>query len=166
VELYYTAIEMQLQELNNRFNEASSELLLGVACLSPDDMFASFNKDKLLRLAQFYPNDFSAVQLITLDNQLETYIFDIHSNDEFTTLKEIGQLTEKLVKKKKDVIYPLVYSLVTLSLILLVMTTIVKRVFSAMNIVKNYLRNRIGDQWMNDCLITYIEKDIFKIISN
>ena len=34
VELYYTVINMQLQELNNRFNEASSKLLLCVACLS------------------------------------------------------------------------------------------------------------------------------------
>jgi hypothetical protein len=129
-------------------------------------MFASFNKEKLIRLAQFYPNDFSAVQLITLDNQLETYIFDMRSSDEFATLKGIGQLAEKLVEMKKDVVYPLVYSLVTLSLILPVATTTVERAFSAMNIVKNRLRNRMGDQWMNDCLITYIEKDIFKTISN
>ena len=33
-----------------------------------------------------------------------------------------------------------------------------------MNIIKNRLRNQIGDQWMNDYLVTYIEKDIFKII--
>ena len=33
-----------------------------------------------------------------------------------------------------------------------------------MNIIKNRLRNRIGDQWMNDCLVTYTEKDIFKTI--
>ena len=33
-----------------------------------------------------------------------------------------------------------------------------------MNIIKNRLRNQIGDQWMNDCLVTYIEKDIFKTI--
>ena len=46
------------------------------------------------------------------------------------------------------------------------MTTIVERAFSAMNIVKNHLHNQIGDQWMNDCLIIYIEKDIFKTISN
>jgi hypothetical protein len=68
VEFYYTVINMQLQELNSHFNEACLELLLCVACLSPDDIFTSFNKEKLLRLAQFYPNDFSAVQLITLDN--------------------------------------------------------------------------------------------------
>jgi hypothetical protein len=55
---------------------------------------------------------------------------------------------------------------VTLSLILLVVVTSVERAFSAMNIIKNHLRNRMGDHWMNDCLITYIENNIFKTISN
>jgi hypothetical protein len=146
VELYYTVIDMQLQELNSRFNEANSELLLCVACLSPDDSFAAFNKKKLLRLAQFYLNNFSAIQLITLDNQLETYIIEMCSSDEFITLKGITQLAEKMVEMKNDIVYPLVYSLVTLSLILPVATATVERAFSSMNIVKNYLRNRMGDQ--------------------
>jgi hypothetical protein len=42
----------------------------------------------------------------------------------------------------------------------------VERAFSAMKIFKNRLRNRMGNQWMNDCLVTYIENDIFKTISN
>jgi hypothetical protein len=46
------------------------------------------------------------------------------------------------------------------------MIYLVERAFSAMNIVKNHLRNRMRDQWMNYYLITYIEKDIFKTISN
>jgi len=120
---------MQLQELNSRFNEANSELLLCVACLSPDNLFVAFNKDNILRLAKFYPNDFSAVQLITLDNQLETYIIDMCSSEEFATLKGIVQLAEKMVEMKKDIVYPLVYSLVTLSLILLVTTATVGRSF-------------------------------------
>ena len=69
-----------------------------------------------------------------------------------------------MVKMKKNVSYPLVYSLVTLALILLVVIVTVERTFSAMNIIINRLRNQIGDQWMNDYLVTYIEKDIFKII--
>jgi hypothetical protein len=125
VELYYTVIDMQLQKLNSRFNEANSELLLCVACLSLDDLFATFNKDNILRLAQFYSNDFSAVQLITLDNQLETYIIDMRSSEEFAKLKGIGELFEKMVEMKKYIVYLLVYSLVTLSLILLVATTTV-----------------------------------------
>jgi hypothetical protein len=166
VELYCTIIDMQLQELNSRFNEANSKLLCCVAYLSPNDSFAAFNKEKLLRLAQFYLNDFSIVQLTTLNDQLETYIIDMRSSEEFAPLKGIGQLAEKMVEMKKNIVYSLVYSLVTLSLILPIATATVERAFLAMNIVKNRLRNRMGDQWMNDCLVTYIEKDIFKTISN
>ncbi|XP_075633788.1 uncharacterized protein LOC142606298 [Castanea sativa] len=162
VELFYTVIGIQLQELNSRFEH--SELLLCVACLNPDNLFSTFNKEKLIRLAQFYPSDFSTVQVSFLDNQLETYIHDMRSFEEFSALKGIGQLAEKMVEMKKNVSYPLVYSLVTLALILPVSTATVERAFSAMNIIKNRLRNRIGDQWMNDCLVTYIEKDIFKTI--
>ena len=166
VELYYIVIDMQLQELNSRFSESNFELLLCIACLSPDDLFPSFNKEKLLRLAQFYPNDFSVVKLSTLNNQLETYILDMRYSDEVGTLKGIGQLVEKLVKMKNDVLYPLVYTLVTLSLILSVVTATAERIFSAMSIVKHRLHNQMGDEWMNNCLITYIEKDIFKTINN
>ena len=69
-----------------------------------------------------------------------------------------------MVEMKKKISYPLIYSLVTLALILLVATTTVERAFSTMNIIKNRLHKQIGDQWMNDCLVTYIEKDIFKTI--
>ena len=65
----------------------------------------------------------------------------MRSNDEFATLKGIRQLAEKLVKMKNDVVYPLVYTLVTLLLILPVATTTVERVFSTMSIVKHRLHN-------------------------
>ena len=69
-----------------------------------------------------------------------------------------------MVEMKKNVSYPLVYSLVTLALILLVVTATVERAFSTMNIIKNRLRNQIRDQWINDCFVTYIEKYIFNTI--
>lgn len=61
-----------------------------------------------------------------------------------------------MIEMKKNVSYPFVYSLVTLALILQVATVTVERAFSAINIIKNRLRNQIGDQWMNDCLISHI----------
>ena len=67
----------------------------------------------------------------------------MQSTKEFLTFKGIGQFVEKMVEMKKNVSYPLVYSLVILTLILLVTTSIVERVFSTMNIIKNRLRNRI-----------------------
>ena len=143
VELFYTVIDMQLWELNTRFEY--SELLLCVACLNPKNLFSTFNKEKLIQLAQFYSSDFSTIQVSFLDNQLETYIHDIRFTEEFPALKEIGELAEKMVEMKKDVSYPLVYSLVTLALILPVATATIERTFSAMNIIKNRLHNRKGE---------------------
>ena len=54
----------------------------------------------------------------------------------------------------------------TLTLILLVATTNVKRVFSSINFLNNWLRNRMSDLWMKDNLLVYIKKDIFNDIDN
>ncbi|KAH9657510.1 TTF-type domain-containing protein [Citrus sinensis] len=166
VELFYVVLDMQLQELNNRFNESNTELLICLACLCPNDLFAAFDKEKLLRLAEFYPKAFSAIDLIALEMQLNVYIMDLRSSAEFSELKGIGELARTMVKTKKDKVYPLVYQLVTLALILPVATATVERVFSAMNFVKNRLRNRMSDQWLNDNLLVYIEKDVFACIDN
>jgi hypothetical protein len=36
-----------------------------------------------------------------------------------------------------------------------------ERAFSAMSLVKTKLRNKMCDSLLNDCLVTYIERDIF-----
>jgi hypothetical protein len=71
-----------------------------------------------------------------------------------------------MVKTKKNLIFPLVYMLIKLSLLLPVATATMKRVFSVTHIVKSRLRNKMGDKWMNDSLVVYIEKDIFDKIDN
>ena len=79
VEIFYTTIDMQLKELNDRFNEVTTELLLCVACFNPSDSFSAFNKEKLIRLSQFYPDDFSDSDRLILDYQLEIYIIDMQT---------------------------------------------------------------------------------------
>lgn len=101
-----------------------------------------------------------------LRNQLGTYVIDMISMVEFLTVKEIIKLTEKMVEKKKDSIYLLVYKLLLLTLTLLIATANVEKVSSAMNIIKNKLYNKMGDQWLNDCLLTYIESKLFELIDN
>jgi hypothetical protein len=46
-----------------------------------------------------------------------------------------------------------------------VATATVERAFSAMKIIKTDLRNRIGDDFLYHCLITYVEIDVFLSIS-
>ena len=53
----------------------------------------------------------------------------MRSIEEFSALKGIGQLAEKMVEMKKDVSYTLIYSLVTLTLILPVVTVLLKEFF-------------------------------------
>ena len=166
VDLFYVVIDMQLQELNDRFNEVNTNLLLCVACLSPKDSFSAYDKKKLIQFAEYYPEDFSAIELMRLDDQLETYIIDVSSNEQFLGLKGIGDLAQKMVQTGKNDVYPLVYRLLTLALILPVVTATVERVFSAMNFVKTRLRNRMRDQLLNDTLLVYVEKDIFNGLDN
>ncbi|PKA48431.1 hypothetical protein AXF42_Ash020949 [Apostasia shenzhenica] len=134
--------------------------------LNPSNLFFAFDKIKLVKLARFYLLDFSSVDLLKLDNQLDNYIFDMRSSDDFAYLKGIGNLTKKLVEINRYIIYPLVYLLIKLVLTLPVGTASVERAFSAMNIVKSRLRNKMGDLWMNDCLVTFIERDIFNKVDN
>ncbi|CAK8576116.1 unnamed protein product [Lathyrus sativus] len=60
----------------------------------------------------------------------------------------------------------MVYLLLKLTLLLHVATSTVERSFSAMNFMKNQLRNRMSYEFLNDCLITYIESDIFDSVEN
>ncbi|XP_059632918.1 uncharacterized protein LOC132275438 [Cornus florida] len=166
VQFFYAVLDIQLQELNSRFSESNTELLICISCLCPDDSFASFDKEKLIRLAKFYPRDFASLDLLKLGDQLNTYIIDMCSNKEFSNLKGIGDLARRMVKTKRDKAYPLVYLLLKLALILPVATATVERAFSAMNILKTRLRNRMEDEWMNDMMVVYIERDIFSTVNN
>jgi hypothetical protein len=57
----------------------------------------------------------------------------------------------------------LVYHLIDeLALLLPVATTLVERVISVINIIKTNLRNKITDDWLNDLMICYAEREIFK----
>ena len=81
VELFYTIIDMQFQDLNNHFLEVNTDLLLCMACLNPSNLFVAFDKEKLIRLAKFYPSDFSKTNILALGSQLQNYIFYIRIND-------------------------------------------------------------------------------------
>jgi hypothetical protein len=67
----------------------------------------------------------------------------------------------KLVEINRHNIYDLVYLLLKLVLILPVATTSVERAFSMMIFVKNRLRNRMNGCLLDDCLVTFIERDVF-----
>ncbi|XP_068319524.1 uncharacterized protein [Pyrus communis] len=166
VELFFVVIDSYLIELNDRFNETITELLICLVSLIPNDSFAAFDKEKLLRLAQLYPQDFTKQDLLALEDQLDIYIHYMRSRSDFSQLQSISDLAKKMVEKRLHQVFQYVYLLIELALVLPVATASVERAFSAMNIIKSSLRNRMGDQWLNDSLVVYIEKQVFSCIDN
>ncbi|KAM3217590.1 hypothetical protein P3L10_027033 [Capsicum annuum] len=167
VELFYAIIDLQLQELNNRFDVVSGNFLLGMASLNPMNAFANFDKKKIIILVKHYPDEFDESKLRELSYQLDTFIIHMRRGDPiFSNLKGIGDLAEALVNANLVETYSLVYLLVKLMLILPIATATVEKAFSSMKHIKNELRSSIGDAFLNDCLVCYIEKDIFVNISN
>ncbi|KAM2432993.1 hypothetical protein DVH24_016398 [Malus domestica] len=76
----------------------------------------------------------------------------------------ICDLAKEFVKTGRYASYMLVYKLPTLVLVLPITTALVKRAFSAMKIVKTPLRNKMGDQSLNDGMFVYIERDVFAFL--
>ena len=82
--------------------------------------------------------------ILILNYQLETYIIDVRSNDQFPQLKGIGDLARKIVQTRKYILYPLVHFLVILDLILSIATTTFEITFFAINIVKKSVTKSNG----------------------
>ncbi|XP_021765421.1 zinc finger MYM-type protein 1-like [Chenopodium quinoa] len=165
VEVFFGVIDLQLQELENRFPEITKELLVCMSCLSPVDRFSKFDKEKLIKLAKFYPNEFPSSELIVFGHTLDSYICSVTGDERFWNLKGLSDLSIKLVETGLSETHDRVYLLLKLVLLLPVATTSVERVFSGMKQVKDKLRNSMGDQMLNDCLITYLENDLFLNVS-
>ncbi|XP_060202659.1 uncharacterized protein LOC132631073 [Lycium barbarum] len=166
VEVFNAVIDLQLAELNSRFDAVNSDLLLGMASLSPDNSFANYDKDKIMKLGTLYRDEFSVSKLEDLSYELDNYILFVREDSDFSNLKGIRDLSETLVETNLHKTWRLVYLLVKLSLILPVATATVERAFSSMKYIKNDLRSRIGDQFLNDCLVCYIEDEVFESVPN
>jgi len=51
--------------------------------LSPAKSFATFDENKLLRITEFYPNDFIDVSEVTLRHQHKNYAINVQFNPKF-----------------------------------------------------------------------------------
>ncbi|KAK4729940.1 hypothetical protein R3W88_022928 [Solanum pinnatisectum] len=133
VEVFYAFIDLTLQELNNHFGVVTSDLLLGMASLSSVDSFANFHKDRIMKLAEYYPSEFGDKELREFNFQLDDFVVNAQKCDSmFLNLKGIKDLATMMIETKLDQTWSLVYLLVKLTLIIHVATASVKRAFSSM----------------------------------
>jgi hypothetical protein len=167
VDMYVSVIDRQISELNGRFDEVNTELLTCMVAFCPLRAFAAYDKKKLVNLAsKFYATDFSSDELARLPSQLDMYICHVRRDGRFTNLKSIIELSAMLVETNKHQQYFLVYKLLKLVLILPIATASVEMIFSLMNYVKNKLRNKMSDEYLNNALVTFVERDFFNQVKD
>ncbi|XP_073279492.1 uncharacterized protein [Primulina huaijiensis] len=167
VEEYYhfhvfnVVIDEQLMGLNTRFTEQSIELLTLCEALNPSDGFKSFSESAIYSLIdKFYPNDFSKDDMKHLKTQLDHYKLDVFEDPRFKDVDSLPKLCRKLVETKKSRIYFIIDRLIRLVLTLPVSTATTERAFSGMKLLKTPLRNKMEQEYLNNAMVLYIERDI------
>jgi hypothetical protein len=166
VDIFYATIDSQLQELNRRFSEQAVELLILGSALDPRVARESFRIDDICQLVnKFYPQDFTDLEKEQLEIELHHYEHNVVQDSSFQGLLNISELCQWLVRTEKSTTYQLGFRVVVLLLTLSVSTATTERAFSAMNIIKTRLRNKIEDEFLTDSLMLYIEKEIAATLS-
>ncbi|XP_024960417.1 zinc finger MYM-type protein 1-like [Cynara cardunculus var. scolymus] len=156
---FNTIVDILIQEFDDRFNEVSFELLTCMAALNPHNSFCAFDPSKLLRLTEFYKDDFSRLEIMTFEHELNLYIHNVQQDGRFANLKGISELARMMVETRKHLSFTLIYRLLKLALVLPVATPTIDRCFYSMKLVKSDMCNRIGDDFLNDCGICAVQKE-------
>ncbi|RLM55161.1 hypothetical protein C2845_PM10G00630 [Panicum miliaceum] len=132
-----------------------------MAAFSPANSFSAFDIEKLVKLAGFYPHDFDFEEINQLRFQLRLCIAGVRNDENFKNLRSPSELSTMIVKRDMVSRYDIVYKLLKLVLVLSVATAGVERIFSATNTIKNKLRSKMGQKFLNNCLAMFIEREFF-----
>ncbi|CAN1222336.1 hypothetical protein LINGRAPRIM_LOCUS548 [Linum grandiflorum] len=144
--------------LNSRFDESSVQLLQLSVALDPRNSYHSFSEDDICKLAkEFYSQDFDSYDLHSLKSELRFYHTHVVDNQEYE-VHSLSKLLEKLVETGMDLHFKLVCRLMRLVLTLPVSTATTERSFSAMKFLKTDLRNKMSDEFLEDCLTIFFER--------
>ncbi|XP_076939249.1 uncharacterized protein LOC143607849 [Bidens hawaiensis] len=126
---FNNVVGMEIQEFGDRFNEINTNLLQNM------------------------------LGKIDLAFQLGLYINSVRKDERFANLKGIADLARVMMETTKHISFHLVYRLLKLTLVLPIATVTVERCFSVMKTLKTNLHNRIGEYFLNACVICSVEKE-------
>ena len=116
-----------MQELDSRFPETSTELLIGIACLNPANSFSNYNKEKVLKMAKLYPDDFDDLAIDCLSFELDAFVGNFATDERFSNLATPGELSKTLFRTKLYKSCPTFFKFLKLTLILPVSTATVEK---------------------------------------
>ncbi|XP_071687097.1 uncharacterized protein [Rutidosis leptorrhynchoides] len=103
--------------------------------------------------------------MIHIKHELQHYELDVPNHPELKNVQTAAELCRGLRETEKTEIYPLLDRLIRLILTLPVSTATSERAFSSMKIVITRLRCSMSDDFLKNCLLLYIERDIVETLS-
>ena len=95
-----------------------------------------------------------------MKKELDLYKYDVVQHSRFKNLKNIFELCQWMVRIRKLEYYLLIYRVVKLVPTLLVSIATTERAFSAVNVIKTNLYNKMEDEFLSDAMMLFIERDI------
>jgi hypothetical protein len=126
-----------------------------------DPRHDNFDKSRICRLVEkFYPADFSSQERDRLECKLPHFQLDRSNHREIKNYKPLADLTKGIIKTGKSSDSPMVERLLRLVVTLPVSTATAERAFSATKLVKTRLRTKLADDFLRDCVLVYIEREI------
>ncbi|CAL1393629.1 unnamed protein product [Linum trigynum] len=165
-DIFNAALDVQIEELRARFEEKIVELLKLSSSLDPSNGYKAFDANAICSLAEkYYPLDFSEKEIDRLAFQLRIFHGAALAHPTLVNLLSVAERCHGLAESGKSKDFDLVDRLIRLVLTLPVSTASGERAFSAMKLAKTKLRNKMGDDFLADGLIIYIERDIVDTFS-
>lgn len=153
--VYYTAIDIILQELRNRFGEFSP-VLEAMDALHPESDSFLENK-KLVALALHYN-----INVDNLNAELKVLVNTIKQYEEKKRVK-IRTIMEFLdLLEEYQIVFSETYKLAVISVTIPVSSAACERTFSCLRRIKTYLRNKMTDERLTHLAIINIERSVAK----
>lgn len=168
VDLFYASVDKMMNEIKLRFSGETMEMLSLASCISPRKQFDAFDVAKLVELAtNYYEDDFNADDLRELKQQLENFQVEIGKDAELREVKTLPALSILLVDSGRATAgYKLVFRLVTLVLTLPVSSATAERIFSVLRLIKTRLRTTMGQAYLDNATLLFVEKEIAAKVTN
>ncbi|XP_075521376.1 uncharacterized protein LOC142554597 [Primulina tabacum] len=108
-DVFTAAIDFQVEELNDRFEDEAVELLKLSCALEHKENFNLLNVNHIYRLVEkFYYLDFDSQDLHHLRMQLDHYKLHVDGHERFQNLSTISELCRRLIETNKSGTYDLI----------------------------------------------------------
>ncbi|XP_035842123.1 zinc finger MYM-type protein 1-like [Helianthus annuus] len=109
VDIFNEVLDMQIQELGNRFSEVTTSLIKNMSGLNPSNGLSKFDPSKILAFAKMYPDDFTTQEIGSLLGDIESFRHTISDDDNFEDLNGISDLARVMVETGTHSSCPTVY---------------------------------------------------------